>query len=372
MQGMDYEAMNRLNAKVLAFYLPQFHPVPENDEWWGKGFTEWTNVTKAKPLFPGHRQPVFPSDLGYYDLRVAETREAQANLAREHGIYGFIYWHYWFKKGRRLLERPFNEVLATGKPDFPFALAWANESWVGRWHGLMEGKPLIQQEYGGDDDYVAHFNAVLRAFKDSRYITCEGKPVFFIYRPELHPAVERFISLWRKLAVENGLPGICFIAIASIDKSDDQLMDNYIRLKSVGFDMVNSCGFKKNLSVPFFIRLMRSLFHKRIHRMPNIWKYDASIFSGAMDSREDVIPCVYSGWDNTPRAGRNGLVLHGFSPERFQKAVEIAVKGVLHKPFEKRFLTIKSWNEWAEGNFIEPDMRWGHRLLEAIKVAVKN
>lgn len=251
---------------------------------------------------------------------------------------------------------------------------WRQENLTSRlrWHGLMEGKTLIQQEYGGADDYIAHFNVVLRAFKDSRYITCEGKPVFFIYRPELHPDVERFISLWRKLAEENGLPGICFIAIASIDKSDSKLRDNYKRLKAAGFDMVNSCGFKKNLAVPLLIRLMRSLLTKKIRMMPNIWKYDDSIFSGAMDGQEDVIPCVYSGWDNTPRAGKNGLVLHGFSPERFQKALEIAVKGVLRKPFEKRFLTIKSWNEWAEGNFIEPDMRWGRRLLEAIKKVVKD
>ena len=152
-------------ARVLALYLPQFHPIPENDEWWGKGFTEWTNVGKAKPLFPGHYQPRVPAELGYYDLRVPETREAQAQMAREAGVEGFVYWHYWFGNGKRLLERPFNEVLASGKPDFPFALAWANESWSGTLHGLIKGKMLIEQTYS-EEDYIAHFNALLPAFKD--------------------------------------------------------------------------------------------------------------------------------------------------------------------------------------------------------------
>ena len=169
-------------ARVLAYYLPQFHPIPENDEWWGKGFTEWTNVGKAKPLFPGHYQPHVPADLGYYDLRVPETREAQAQMAREYGIEGFVYWHYWFGNGKRLLERPFNEVLESGKPDFPFALAWANETWSGFYHGLRDEKQiLIEQTYPGEEDYIAHFNALLPAFKDKRYITCDGKPIFVIY-----------------------------------------------------------------------------------------------------------------------------------------------------------------------------------------------
>ena len=181
------QAEYKAKARVLAFYLPQFHPIPENDQWWGKGFTEWTNVGKAKRLFPGHYQPRVPADLGYYDLRVPETREAQANLAREYGIEGFVYWHYWFGNGKQLLERPFNEVLESGKPDFPFALAWANESWKGFWHGLEDRNTLIEQIYPGKEDYVAHFNVVLPAFKDKRYIRCNGRPVFFIYKPSSLP-----------------------------------------------------------------------------------------------------------------------------------------------------------------------------------------
>ena len=203
----------QLKARVLAYYLPQFHPIPENDEWWGKGFTEWTNVGKAKPLFPGHYQPHVPADLGYYDLRVPETREAQAQLAREYGVEGFVYWHYWFGNGKRLLERPFNEVLASGKPDFPFALAWANETWKGFWFGADGSRnALIEQMYPGDDDYINHFYTVLPAFKDRRYITCEGKPIFIIYHPTQMPEMLHFISLWQDLAKQNGLKGIYFIA----------------------------------------------------------------------------------------------------------------------------------------------------------------
>lgn len=173
-----------MKARIIAFYLPQYHPIPENDAWWGKGFTEWTNVGKAKPLYRGHYQPRVPADLGYYDLRVPETRQAQADMARSYGVEGFMYWHYWFGGGKRLLERPFNEVLASGEPDFPFALAWANETWKGFAHGLANRNTLIEQRYLGEQDYIDHFHAVLPAFRDRRYITVDGKPLFMVYKPD--------------------------------------------------------------------------------------------------------------------------------------------------------------------------------------------
>lgn len=198
-------------ARVIAFYLPQFHPIPENDRWWMKGFTEWTNVGKARPLFPGHYQPKVPADLGYYDLRVPETRKAQADMAKEYGIEGFCYWHYWFGNGKRLLERPFNEVLSSDEPDFPFCLAWANESWRGFYHGIKSKDTLINQLYPGEQDYIAHFHEVLPAFKDHRYITVDEKPLFMVYHPLDHPEMKEFIELWRTLAVQNGLKGVYFI-----------------------------------------------------------------------------------------------------------------------------------------------------------------
>ena len=198
-------------ARVIAFYLPQFHPIPENDKWWGKGFTEWTNVAKAKPLFRGHYQPRIPADLGFYDLRVPEVREQQAQLAREAGIEGFCYWHYWFGNGKQLLERPFNEVLVSGKPDFPFCLGWANHSWTtGTWTRGGDAQMIAEQTYPGKNDYLSHFQYALRAFQDERYITVDGKPLFVIFDPYALP--QDFIPYWRELAEQAGLKGIHFVA----------------------------------------------------------------------------------------------------------------------------------------------------------------
>lgn len=207
---MEYQ--NR-KARVIAFYLPQFHPIPENDKWWGKGFTEWTNVGKAKPLFKGHYQPRVPADLGYYDLRMPEVREAQAEMAREAGIEGFCYWHYWFGNGKQLLERPFNEVLESGKPNFPFCLGWANHTWTTKtWANGRMGQStgmIAEQKYLGKEDYMMHFEYVLKAFRDPRYICVDGKPLFVVFDPYALP--NDFIPLWRELAQKNGLKDIHFV-----------------------------------------------------------------------------------------------------------------------------------------------------------------
>src|SRR3989304_6840857 len=187
-------------ARLIAHYLPQFHPIPENDEWWGKGFTEWTNVTKAKPLFEGHYQPFRPADLVFYDLRLPDVRLSQAELAKAYGIEAFCYWLYWFG-GRRLLERPFNEVLESGQPDFPFCLGWANDSWTGIWHGCAD-KVLMEQTYPGPGDEETHFYALLPAFSDKRYLTIDGKPLFLISKPYRLPEPNRFLDHWRELAVK--------------------------------------------------------------------------------------------------------------------------------------------------------------------------
>src|SRR5882672_1192445 len=210
--GKEVQPSVRNRARLIAFYLPQFHPIPENDEWWGKGFTEWTNTAKAKPLFSGHYQPHVPADLGFYDLRLPEAREAQARMAREYGVEAFCYYHYWFGSGRRLLERPFNEVLQSGKPDFPFCLCWANESWTGVWHGA-QNKVLVQQTYPGREDAERHFQALLPAFLDERYVRVEGKPLFLVYSPEELTDPVGFTRLWRELAVRAGLPGIYFVGV---------------------------------------------------------------------------------------------------------------------------------------------------------------
>lgn len=361
----------KAKARVLAYYLPQFHPIPENDEWWGKGFTEWTNVGKAKPLFPGHVQPHVPADLGYYDLRVPETREAQAQMAKEYGVEGFVYWHYWFGNGKRLLERPFDEVLSSGKPDFPFALAWANESWKGFWFGADgERESLIEQTYPGDEDIIMHFRSVLPAFRDHRYIRCEGKPVFFVYRPDEHPEIKRFIGLWRKLADENGLPGIYFIAIKYALYDSDKAYEFYNRYISQGFDAVNVVNSYEWPIADFKYRVIRRVFFKFLKVIPDIRPYRVEQFESPIDRITNVFPTITPNWDHTPRTGKKGIVLYKSTPMLFQSCLHKLLESIKGKDFDHRFLIIKSWNEWAEGNYMEPDLQYGRQYLEALKTEI--
>lgn len=355
--------MNRKNqiARVIAFYLPQYHPVPENDKWWGKGFTEWTNVGKARPLFRGHYQPRVPADLGYYDLRIPEVREAQAEMAYEAGIEGFCYWHYWFGNGRRLLERPFNEVLTSGKPDFPFCLAWANESWKGTSHGLKNSDVLIEQLYPGIDDYTNHFHSVLPAFKDKRYITVDGKPLFLIYKPLNSPEIVVFIETWRNLAIKNGLSGIYFVGYHT---------KNSIKtVMETGVDAVNTTRLQNYLRSTTFLNKMAYKF-KRITHMPQVFPYESMskyFINKNEDALETVFPSIIPNWDHSPRSGRKGLILTDSTPDLFEKHVKKAIEVVSHKQPEHRILFLKSWNEWAEGNYIEPDLKWGKAYLEVLK-----
>jgi Glycosyltransferase WbsX len=379
-------------ARVIAFYLPQFHPIPENDTWWGKGFTEWTNVAKAKPLFRNHYQPRLPADLGFYDLRVPEVREAQAELARNAGIEAFCYYHYWFG-GKRLLERPFNEVVASGRPDFPFCLCWANETWSGIWHGAPN-RILMEQTYPGTEDNRRHFLALREAFLDKRYLRLEGRPIFIVYRPRNLPDVTGFIRQWQELAVQHGLPGIHFVA---------HLFESESRwdYSSRGFD---SCTVN---NVPKVLRL--SLRHIVLGQNGNafraiadhvrekgalketfshwIWQryrsslrqfgWNVKLYRHALpyllyDSshRPGVYPIVIPNWDNTPRSHTNGFVLHDSTPALFRSHLRQALNLVKSNPIEDRIIFIKSWNEWAEGNYLEPDRRFGHAYLNIIREEV--
>ena len=358
-------------ARVLAYYLPQFHPIPENDLWWGKGFTEWRNVGNAKPLFPGHYQPRVPADLGYYDLRVPETRKAQADMAREYGVEGFVYWHYWFGNGKRILERPFKEVLSSGEPDFPFALAWANETWSSTMHGLKKGKVLFEQLYPGDEDYKAHFMEVLPAFKDKRYIKCENKPIFIVYLPELVPDIKHYLEYWRELANEHKLGGIYFIALC-FSRTKERDTDNFYKImKEAGFDAVIFENIQPpRASIPLlkriFLKVMRSCF-----KWPLLFEYDDEYFAPKLcEEKVDAFPTIIPNWDHTPRSGISGSVMLHSSPERFRNTVKKFVKKVSNKPEDKRFIIIKSWNEWGEGNYLEPDLKYGYQWLEALRKEV--
>lgn len=348
-------------ARAIAFYLPQFHPIPENDAWWGKGFTEWTNTAKAKPLFPGHYQPHVPADLGFYDLRVPESRLAQAQLAREYGVEAFCYYHYWFA-GRRILERPFNEVLASGQPDFPFCLCWANQTWTGIWHGAPD-RILMEQTYPGPDDHRRHFETLLPAFSDRRYLTVDGKPMFMIYNPRKLPDSRRVLDSWRDLAVKAGLPGL-FMVAEYYGATWDPV--------AAGYDAVVTVRLPapRRQWVPWsepLEKLKAKIQHWR--GRPAIYRYDEIIDSLLGDAVQGIesFPCVIPNWDNTPRSGANGLVMHGSTPQGFRSQVRGALRRLGDAPLEHRLVFVKSWNEWAEGNHLEPDLRFGLRYLEALR-----
>lgn len=348
------------NVRLIAYYLPQFHPIPENDLWHGEGFTEWTNVGKAKPLFKGHDQPRVPADLGYYDLRLPEVRAKQAEMAQRHGIEGFCYWHYWFGKGRRLLHRPFDEVLASGEPSLPFCLAWANETWRGIWHGVSKGKVLIEQLYPGKQDYIDHFEALLPAFRDSRYITVDGKPVFAIYMPFQVPDFNVLYDIWNELAVKNGLKGIYFIAHA-VHPTD------VTRLLSQGYDAVNLLRLYgiRDAKLSSVVNKVISKLHSPYQQ---VFPYAKAMqyFSGPEDARERCYPTIIPNWDHSPRSGSNAYILTGSTPELFRDHVRDTFDKVKDKRAEQQIVFIKSWNEWGEGNYLEPDLKFGREYLEVL------
>ncbi len=342
-------------ARVIAFYLPQYFPIPENDRWHGKGFTEWTNVTKAKPMFRGHYQPVLPGELGFYDLRVPETREAQAGLAKEYGVEAFCYWHYWFGDGQRILERPFQEVVESGKPDFPFCLAWANASWTGVWYG-MESNQLLEQKYLGEADDTRHFRLVLDAFKDQRYVRVNNKPLFFIYDPLAHPYLQDFMSLWQRLAIEAGLDGIYFVG-ATYNDNDLPNVNATARLDP--FEMPRQSKFSKYWS----LMKQHLLGHPR-----RVISYEALM--ACLEKRElrhNEFPVITPNWDNTARSGTRGSVLTGAHPSKFSKMIGYTLKKIEKRSAEERIIFVEAWNEWAEGNYLEPDRKFGRGFLEAIR-----
>lgn len=362
--------MNKI--KALAAYLPQFHPIPENDEWWGKGFTEWTNVSKAKPLFKGHWQPRLPADLGIYDLRVSESREAQADLAKRFGIYGFCYWHYWFG-GKRLIERPYLEVVKSGKPDFPFCIAWANQTWSGTWHGLSNDKILIEQTYPGKEDYIAHFYSLLESFCDKRYIEVNGKKLVFIFKPSDLPDAKAFTSCWQELAIKEGLNGIHFVGLH---------MPYNWNAKAWGFEgMTNEYFNQSNYRLkPPLEKVKENLFFfknsigsalKRSY--PNIISYDKYVNAyPEKPLSENQYPWILADWDNTPRSGKDGWLFQGASPEKFGELCKKAFEETNNKPEDEKIVFIKSWNEWAEGNYLEPDQVNGLKYLEEFKKVLDN
>ena len=365
-----------MRARVIAYYLPQYHPVPENDKFWGKGFTEWTNVAKAKPLFRGHYQPQIPADLGFYDLRLSEVREAQADLAREAGIEGFCYWHYWFGNGKKVLDMPFNEVLKSGRPDFPFCLGWANHSWTTKtWEkgkSFTSETMIFEQLYPGDEDYTAHFYDVLPAFRDHRYITVEGKPLFVIFDPDAFKDATHFMELWNELAKKNGLKGVYFVgrcdalpemSLKSIRKIDQLTKPRYENMLKRGYDGINSVTLK------YAEFKATGVLHKAVHSFMRKyfggWVLDKYKYVDIMkhfitpeDYMDRIYPQLIPRRDRSPRSGRKAMIYYNSTPELFEIAAENAVKCVEKRDMDHRLIFLNAWNEWGEGAYMEPDIRF--------------
>ena len=355
-------------ARLIAYYLPQYHPIKENDEWWGKGFTEWVSVANAKPLFEGHEQPKIPGELGFYDLRLEETRIAQAELAKKYGVEGFCYWHYWLGNGKRLLERPFQEVLDSGKPDFPFCLGWANHSWKGVFFGA-QNQTLAEQTYNGYKDYEEHFNFLLKAFKDPRYIKVNGKPLMYIYRAYDIPDCKKVLDYWRELAIKENLKGIHFVG-ENIDPADCEKLgldaQAFPRHREIENATVNAV---KNKYLRFIYKKIKGVqLQLKVYDYKDAMKY----FLKPDEYKINEYPCIVPGWDTTPRLQKNAVILKKSTPQLFKQHVEEVFRRVADKPIEENIIFIKSWNEWAEGNYMEPDWKNGSAYLEMLKEALDN
>ncbi len=356
---------------ILAYYLPQYYPTEFNNKWYGKGFTEWTNVGKAKPLFKGHYQPKVPSELGYYDLRLPEVAEMQAELAHEAGISGFAYWHYWFGNGRKMLDMPIQRTLSTGKPDFPFCFAWANESWYKKMWDDNGSKTLIcEQQYPGEEDIIAHFNYCLSAFKDQRYIRYKEKPVFIIYKPYDHPDVQLFMKIWNEMIRREGIAER-FYFIATIYKTGQaqEMLDK-------GFDSVTYEAWAKLMSKiiyedqTVFSRLKRICENRiltpifgHIKKM-SYKKVNQAIWREGFDSREDVVPILLPNFDHSPRSGKKNYIIIDPTPKNWEKQVNIVMKGVELK--KNKLVMLRAWNEWGEGNYLEPDLKYGRTFINVL------
>lgn len=353
-----------MNIKSIAIHLPQFHPCSENDEWWGKGFTEWTNVTKAKPLFKGHYQPHLPADLGFYDLRLEESRLAQEALAKEFGIYGFCYYHYWFN-GKRLIHEPIDRKLENAKEDLPFMLCWANENWTRRWDGMDE-EVLIKQDYSQNDN-IEHIEFLCRTFfRDERYIKINNSPIFVIYRASIIPDIQKFIKTANEIAVNYGFPSIHFLC-----------MDNFVDQDALNLGFQGAIHFHPDYR--YFERKKESLLGKFLNKfkikqsflIKNHYqlydKYVDDIINNDHIISTNIHPGITPGWDNTSRRKEGAIILDKSNPETFRKWLKHILSDKSKPEDENKFLFINAWNEWAEGNHMEPCIKWGNKFLEVLK-----
>jgi lipopolysaccharide biosynthesis protein len=350
--------------RPIALYLPQFHQIPENDEWWGKGFTEWTNVKKAKPLFRGHYQPHVPhKDIGYYDLSNVEVMRKQAEIAKKYGIYGFCFYYYYFKDGKRLLEKPLDNWLAHTEIDFPFCFCWANENWTRAWDG-GDKEVLMPQDYDlANMERMVH--EMIPAFKDNRYIKVDGKPILLVYRPEIIPEIKVAVESWRRIVRENGIPDVYVVMVQNFSSESPLVfgMDAACEFACTKADVVQYCDEDDidvdtmNISETF----VRSCAVRKHYRL-------------IPQSKEYVrYKCVCPSWDNTARWGARASLIVDANPEEFGKFLDEAFSLTMSddRLREKGFVFINAWNEWGEGAHLEPDEKYGYANLEQVAASIK-
>ncbi|MEA5428593.1 glycosyltransferase WbsX family protein [Arcicella lustrica] len=351
--------------KGIAIYLPQYHPIKENDKWWGNGFTEWRNVVKGKVIIKGQYQPHLPLDLGYYDLRLPEIREAQAELAKNSSIHGFCYYHYWFK-GKRLLDLPINNVLESKKPDFPFCLCWANENWSRNWDGRSKNM-LLEQAYNEEDD-LAHIQFLCKeVFTDSRYIKVDGKPLFVVYRPELFPDFKKTANIWRNEAKKLGFPDLYLGFFWTFESN--------IHPDKFGLDFAaqfppNKYEIKRKISLLGRV-LVKLGMGITLRQKYQIYEYKQLVkYSENFEYNKDftLFPGITPMWDNyVRRRNGGGRIFLNSTPELYKKWLNDICKRWNPKSSSENFLFINAWNEWAEGNHLEPCEKWGHQYLDATR-----
>ncbi len=354
-------------AEFIAFYLPQYHPIPENDEWYGKGFTEWTNVAKAKPLFRGHYQPHVPADLGFYDLRLRDVRVAQAQMAQKYGIACFCYWTYWFGGGKTLLDMPIWEVHKDNEISLPFCLAWANHSWEKKkWKADESNEMIVEQKYLGESDYKAFFYHFLALFRDNRYYRVDGKLLFVIYDVLADESLKEFISIMRSLAKQENLGDFYFVTRDDDCRSKEKIF-------TTGVDAIydnNILNIHHNLGLLSKVLLY---IKRDILGQPTVFSYKKAIDYMISDDvyQENIIPLIAPNWDHSPRSGGRAMILKDCEPKYFYKLCVRALKCVRNKKEAHRIIFIQAWNEWGEGNHMEPDLKYGKGYLEALKKAIE-
>lgn len=362
--------------KLISFYLPQFHTIPENDAWWGEGFTEWTNVKRGKPFYKNHYQPRIPLNHDYYDLSDSKIMERHMKLAKKYGIQGFCFYHYYFT-GKKLLELPLENLLKNKKADLPFCLAWANQSWERTWYKKdASGKMLLKQTYGNEEEWTEHFHYLLPFFKDKRYITCEGMPVFLIYLPQDFPRINKMISLWNRLAKENGIPGIYFTGMNTIYKSNRTItglnamvdFEPLRTLRDISSIKQNLASFKKDIFEKTGIKKCQVLNRILANNLYSFDEINKIILNRKQQNKITTFSGAFPGWDNTARKDESGLIIRGSTPKKFERYLS----DLIYKEKEKEFIFINAWNEWSEGAYLEPDERYGYAYLSAVKRATES